>query len=388
MARTVLSDAAEGDLGAVGRPACAVDRVIGDRDREQQLALGDVPDLDLAHPRGASAGDGQLLAVGRERQRLDPLGEPDQPADQLGSVGLPQQDLMEPGDGQQRAIGREVQGRDHRRPGVLGRVVHVVSGHGGLRRVVGCALGDPSADQLDLGGGERRLVLGHLGLAVLRGDLVDEEALLRLARHDRRHVALAALEHPVEGRHHVAAPGLGRLVAALALGLEDRANLLVVADLRSRGGHGRDGRILGLGLVLGLPFSSAARAATDTINRAARTPSPQLPLAMIFAISVCSPCCDLRSRRSHPALEGRCLLILLVCAHAGRVPGHSRIPGGNRPRGPSRAEGGGIHCSADARSSWSRRIRCLVRKLHAGMHRLRRQDSALLLYYSPGPGRR
>ena len=53
--------AAEGDLRAVGRPARAVDRVEGDRDRERELPLGDVPDLDLAHPRRAAAGDGQLL---------------------------------------------------------------------------------------------------------------------------------------------------------------------------------------------------------------------------------------------------------------------------------------------------------------------------------------
>ena len=35
---------------------------------------------------------------------------------------------------------------------------------------------------------------------------------------------------PVERRHHVAAARLGRLVTALALGLEDRPDLLVVAD--------------------------------------------------------------------------------------------------------------------------------------------------------------
>ena len=58
-------------------------------------------------------------------------------------------------------------------------------------------------------------------------------------------VALAPLEHPVERRHHVAAPRLGRLVAALALSLEDRADLLVVADF-DRGT--RPGLVL-LGLV-------------------------------------------------------------------------------------------------------------------------------------------
>ena len=235
MARTRVVGAAEGDLGAVGRPARAVDRVERDRDRERELPLGDVPDLDLAHPAGQAAGDGQLLAVGRERERLDPLGQADQPADQLGAVGLPEQDLVEPGDGQQRAVGREVERRDHRRPGVDGRVLHVVARP---RRSAACRRSAPWAIHC---------VISSISAAASGGLSCGISALpswgvicsirwlsAGLPGTIAALVRLAPLEQPVERRHHVAAAGLGRLVAALAVGLEDRPDLLVVADLRHR----------------------------------------------------------------------------------------------------------------------------------------------------------
>ena len=76
--------------------------------------------------------------------------EPDQPADELGAVGLPQQDLVEAGDGQERAVGREVERRDHRRPRVDRRMLHVDRACAVCGCVVHGALGDPAADQLDL----------------------------------------------------------------------------------------------------------------------------------------------------------------------------------------------------------------------------------------------
>ncbi len=92
--------AAKCDLGAIGRPAHAVNGVVSDRHRKSELAFGDVPDLDFAHARRQPARDGQLLAVGRKRQRLDAFGQSDQPADELGAIRLPEQDLVKPGDGQ------------------------------------------------------------------------------------------------------------------------------------------------------------------------------------------------------------------------------------------------------------------------------------------------
>ena len=107
MARTELSRAAEGDQLAVRRPTAAVHRVVGDGGREDQLPLLHVPDLDFAHAARQAAGDRQPLAVRREPDGLDPLGHADQPRDQAGAVGLVQQHLMEPGDRQQLAIGRD-----------------------------------------------------------------------------------------------------------------------------------------------------------------------------------------------------------------------------------------------------------------------------------------
>ncbi len=111
-------------------------------------------------------------------------------------------------------------------------MVHVVAGLNVPWRVVDRPFGNPARDQLDLTGRQRRLVLGHLGLAVLVGrDLLDEMAFRRFARNNRPVIALAPLDQVVERRHHVAAAGLRGLMAALTAGLEYRANLLVVTDL-------------------------------------------------------------------------------------------------------------------------------------------------------------
>ena len=345
--------AAEGDLGPVRRPARSIDRVISDGDGERELALVDIPDLDLAHPRGSPAGHGEPLAVGREGQRLDPLGEPDQAADQLRSIGLPQEDLMEAGDGQERPIGREGQGRDHREPGVLGGMAHVVSGPGGRRLVVGGALGDPSVDQLELRGGERRLVLRHLGLAVLGRDLVDEEALIGLARDDPRLAALASLEHLVEGRHDVAAAGLGRLMAALALGLEDRPDLLVEAHLRPGGGHRGACRVLDLGLGLRFLIGGAGRDRQH--QQGSQGPEPATPARHDLRHLGLLPM--LRSARSSaapgPALEGRRPApdFLVACR---RARSRSLVLGGNYSvRGVHWGRGGWNLVQHDTRSSSS-----------------------------------
>ncbi len=208
---------------------------------------------------------------------------------------------MERGDRQERPIGRERQGRDHRQPGVLGGMIHVVPRLGVLGHVIRGALGDPSADQLDLGGRQRRLVLGHLRLAVLGGDLVDEVAFIRLAGHDRWHVALATLEHPIEGRHHIGTASLGRLMATLALGLEDRADLPVVTDLRPRGRHRRTGRFLDLRLGLLFLIRGAGRDRPHQQDH--QGPDPPTPFRHDLRHLGLLPCSDLRGRRSRSTFQ-------------------------------------------------------------------------------------
>jgi len=70
--------------------------------------------------------------------------------------------------------------------------------------------------------------------ASVSGDLVDQERLRRILGHDRLLFVLGAFFAPREELgeigHDIAALGLGRLMAALALRLEDGADLFVVAD--------------------------------------------------------------------------------------------------------------------------------------------------------------
>src|SRR5262249_19167536 len=78
---------------------------------------------------------------------------------------------------------------------------------------------------------QRVLALGHLGLlAGAGGDLLEQEALVRLTGDDAGQFAVALLQQVGVGGHHVAAEGLGRLVAPLAVLLEERPHLVVVAD--------------------------------------------------------------------------------------------------------------------------------------------------------------
>ena len=84
---------------------------------------------------------------------------------------------MEPGNGQELAVGREGERRDHRRPGVDRRVVRIVEGHGTLRCVVDRPLSDPAPDQVDLRRRERGLVPRHRRLAVAGRDLFYQVAL-------------------------------------------------------------------------------------------------------------------------------------------------------------------------------------------------------------------
>ena len=75
--------------------------------------------------------------------------------------------------------------------------------------------------------GQRRAALRHLGLAVVRLDQLQQMALFRLAGNNRRRPALAAAKKTWQGGHLVAALGLGRLMAAIAIGLKQRLDLFV-----------------------------------------------------------------------------------------------------------------------------------------------------------------
>ena len=92
----------------------------------------------------------------------------DEPRDQTAAVGFVQQHFVEAGDGQQRAVGRPIERRDHGRTAVNGRMLGVDGRRGIGRRVVFGAFFDPAADERDLAVGQRLLALRHRRFAVAR----------------------------------------------------------------------------------------------------------------------------------------------------------------------------------------------------------------------------
>ena len=236
--------AAEGDQLAIGRPGAAEDGIEGDGVGAKKRPISHVPDLDFPHPTGIAAGDRQLAAVGGEADALDPLGEADEAPQwcggNLGPGHVEQEHLMEARHGEEPAIGGEIERGDHRLARVDGRMIGIDALRSGRRRVVLGAFTDPAAHQRHLGGRERLPLLRHLGDAIGTGrDQLEQPALLRLGGNDPRHPGIARGEHPRDIGHHERPVGLGRLMAALARGLEERANLLVVAD--RPGGRGLSG---------------------------------------------------------------------------------------------------------------------------------------------------
>ena len=71
--------------------------------------------------------------------------------------------------------------------------------------------------------------LRHRGFAFLGRDLTDEVAVGRLAGHDGGRAALGSGEHVLEGGHVELAASFCRLVATLAIGLQDRQDIGVGA---------------------------------------------------------------------------------------------------------------------------------------------------------------
>ncbi|MFM9194460.1 MAG: WD40 repeat domain-containing protein, partial [Planctomycetia bacterium] len=157
--------AAEGDEFAVGRPATAVDGVERDGPGEQKRAVGDAPDLHLAHPRGVAARDRELRAIGGEPHPLDPLGEAHEPELERGCRGsrdIEHEHLVEAGDREQPAVGGEVERRHDRLPRVDRRMLGIDPLSGARRRVVLGARGDPPLHEVNVGGREGLAPLGHL----------------------------------------------------------------------------------------------------------------------------------------------------------------------------------------------------------------------------------
>ena len=142
-----------------------------------------------------------------------------------------QQHLVKSSNGNQCAVRRIVDRRDDRWQTVNRWVVLIVELLGTRRRVIGRTLRNPSGDHRDLLGRKWSSFLRHLRLAVDRRDERDQMTLVRLARHDRLVLAPAARKQLGESRHHILSLGLGRLMAAVALALENRPDVAVKTDL-------------------------------------------------------------------------------------------------------------------------------------------------------------
>jgi hypothetical protein len=90
---------------------------------------------------------------------------------------------------------------------------------------------DPGLNQGDFAIEQRCFAFRHADLTVLWRDHFENGTLFGIAGNDRRAFAVSASEEAFEIGHHVAALILGGLMAALAVSLEDRADLAVVADV-------------------------------------------------------------------------------------------------------------------------------------------------------------
>jgi hypothetical protein len=157
---------------------------------------------------------------------------------------------MEAGDGQQRAVGRPIDRGDYRWAVVNGRMFGVDRRRRAGRRVVFGAFFDPTLDERDFGIAQRLFPLGHRRFAVGGRDLFDQVAFVRLAWHDGRRFTLAALQERFESRHIQRAARFGRLMAALAVGLEYWPDVARIAN-RCRLCRGiRLRRLLGCGICM------------------------------------------------------------------------------------------------------------------------------------------
>ena len=133
----------------------------------------------------------------------------------------------------QLAVGREVQRGQYRSYRVLGRMVRIKSFPRVFGSIIPGSLVDPLGNEGQFVGGEGFVLLRHLRTVgpFLQCDQIDEPTFLRFVGHHHGFPPFPAGNHPGNVGQDVIALGLCRLVAAVALGLENRANVFVITDL-------------------------------------------------------------------------------------------------------------------------------------------------------------
>ena len=131
------------------------------------------------------------------------------------------------GDSDQLAVRRIFQRGDSWRRDIGRRMLHVVVGFGGSRRVILGSLSHPALDQRDLSFMQRITLRRHLNLAlgIWHGHF-EQIRLIRLAWHNGISL-LATCEQFGKVRHDVVTFGLRWLVTARAIRLKDRADVFV-----------------------------------------------------------------------------------------------------------------------------------------------------------------
>ena len=150
-----------------------------------------------------------------------------------------EQHFMKARDREQLSVRGKIEGSHDRRPGINRRMFGVVMRLGVRRRVVHGALLNPGGKQRHLVLLERGFAFGHAHLAIQGRDHFQDRTLVRMAGDDGRALGVTAGQQPFEIPHRIAALGFGRLMAALAVGLEYGTDVTVIARLGGGGGHRR-----------------------------------------------------------------------------------------------------------------------------------------------------
>ena len=122
--------ATDGDFGAIGRPACSINRVEADRYRQYKLGRFNVPDLEFAGLGRSSTGHCDQLTVGGIAYGFDAFGEADQAVLNLAAGGVDEEDFMEAGDGKLVAGWCKIETCDGDGPRINRQIFGVEAGQG------------------------------------------------------------------------------------------------------------------------------------------------------------------------------------------------------------------------------------------------------------------